>query len=320
MRKHISNRRAARTPVLVPMDRVKEYFDTPGWELDFSTENGVDKLIATSEEFDIKVEIDKGPTKFKVEAESVDDPTDRLDVVTTDPIKELHNFLSAGLPEGAFESYASNPVLFSKIIRRAASKIKQLGPKRTANFIKQAIAILEFESFRTILASIIKIAEGEYGELEIVNLLKKMEAKGWDVKEETRDGRAALKINFHDLWDITIYPSSITYDFDFIIEGYPESAYWGSDTDDPIRDFQNWFKEDRFVKAIEERNDAIDAAELDADKYDASDVLETVKPGAGATTVKPGAKSEEGPPKSVSTPEAFADTEYESLRNPKKKD
>jgi len=287
------------------MDEIRDFFGTRFWKLDI--EGG--KLSAVHEEFDIIVTVSREETEFKVVAEAKDDPSDKLEVVTDNPMKELTDFLSAGLPGGgeAFKEYASNPTLLSKVIRRVARKIRQLGPKKTAAFVKQAVLILGFDS----LQKLVKVAvEGAYGEAEAFDLFQKMKKKGWDVEEvEIPGGRAGIKANFHDLYDIEIMPEAINYEYEYMIEGYPESIYWGT-TDDPIRAFEDWVKTENFEKASEERNEELD--ETPGGKktvVDAKSVMETVKPGADKPTVAP---------KSKTTPEAYAPT-LPSEREPPEK-
>jgi hypothetical protein len=279
---------------LTLMDEIRNYFGTRSWKLDATS----DELTSFHDERDIKVKVNKDKVKFKVIAEAKDDPSDRLEVVTDNPLKELTDFLSKGLPGGVFESYASNPVLFSKIIRRAATKVRQLGPTRIANFIKQAVLVLSFDSLQEFVSMAIKIAADGYEEIEVFDLFEKMKKKGWDVEEiKTESGRAGIRADFHDLYDIIIEPESIEYEYEYMIEGYPESMAWGT-VEDPIRAFEDWIKSDRFQKSSEER-------ETEKKSGGEENVGETVAP--EKTKKRVDEKETKAPPSRI-TPEAFAPT------------
>lgn len=252
---------------LTLMDEIRSFFGTRGWELDVTS----DGLTATNYELDLKVKVGREKVNFRVVAEAKDDPADKLDVVTSNPTKELSDFFSAGVPGGkeVFESYASSPQLFSGILRRAAARVKRLGPKRIAAFIKQALIVLDLNEFIARVAA--------YGEVETEQLADQMKKKGWDLEEfETDAGRAGIKIDFHDLYTATIYPESVEYEYEYVIDGYPKSMYWGT-SEDPIRAFEDWVKTDNFNEAVEERNADID--EDDKSELSSDAVMETVKPG-----------------------------------------
>lgn len=252
---------------LTLMDEIRSFFGTRGWKLDVTG----DGLTASNYELDLKVKVSREKVNFRVIAEAKDDPADRLDTITSNPTKELSNFFSAGVPGGkeVFESYASSPYLISGILRRAATRVKKLGPKRIAAFIKQALIVLDLNEFITKVAA--------YGEVETEELANQMKKKGWKLEEfETDAGRAGIKINFHDLYDATIYPESVEYEYEYVIDGYPKSMYWGT-SEDPIRAFEDWVKTDNFNEAVDERNADID--EDDKSELSSDAVMETVKPG-----------------------------------------
>jgi len=233
--------------VFVPFKKIRDYFGTKEWTLNVDGHT----LVSKHEEFDIKVEVKQEKVFFNVVVEAEGDPTDRLEVTTDNPTKEIIDFVAGQVPGGkeTFQQYASNPTLFAQIIRRAATKVKSLGPKRTLAFVRQALLVVNFDS----LLELIRTAAEVLGDVEINELSRIMEQKKWDIEitEDPETSRASIKTSFYG-FNINIVPCCIQYEVEYIIEGYPESIWWET-TDDPIKSFDEWIDSDRFEKVKEER-------------------------------------------------------------------
>jgi hypothetical protein len=239
--------------VLVPFNKVRDYFGTKEWKiLNIEGHN----LISKHEDFDIKVEVEQEKVFFNVIIEAEGDPSDRLEVTTDNPTEAIVDFVAGQVPGGkeTFQKYASDPTLFSQIIRRAATKIKDLGPKRTLAFVRQALLVINFDSLIEFVRTAADGLEKESrGEVEIDELARIMDGKNWDVEitEDPGTSRAAIKSNFYG-FNIDITPCCVQYGVEYIIEGYPESIWWET-TYDPIKSFDEWIDSDRFEKVKEER-------------------------------------------------------------------
>ena len=84
---------------------------------------------------------------------------------------------------------------------------------------------------------------------ELNTLLKEMKKKGWKVEESEENGHPQLIVNISDVYEVTIEVESIMYYYTFQITDHPDLTEEGI-TDDPIKEFQTYVKENR--EAIKE--------------------------------------------------------------------
>jgi hypothetical protein len=204
---------------------------------------------ATNDKFGVNIYITASSPSFMVKAEAVDDPSDKLEIETRDPIKDLEKFFSEGLPEGAFSDLASKPTLLSKLIIKIASgvRVQSIGPRKTSAILRRLMLAAQVKNWK----SEMNIGLG----LWMVELKDDMKKKGWDYIDIEERDKPGIYMDFHGIYDVEIVPESIFYDYKFRIDDYPEADLSGV-SDDPINEYRKWVKSPEFTEAQTDRLEA----------------------------------------------------------------
>lgn len=206
---------------LVIMHDIKKFFPDTLWAI---TKQDNDGFIAKNED-NMIVNISPDEIKYRVVMKSQDDPGNNADEIVNRPLGFILKQMKS-----EFEGKSSD--IYDEL------------NKKKASFNRMAMRIAARSSdadFRM--------------EKRILNNLN-IEAKknGWDFKL-TNDEPPAL-IGDDDGFDVKIFVDSISWNYEFKLEGYPSGDHSGK-TSDPIQEFQRWKRLNKLEEA--EYNDDIDA-------------------------------------------------------------
>jgi len=229
---------------VVSLEEIKDYFaigqPTTDWQ--FDSMGGLSYKFVDMKG-GVVVKILLRSVEYHVKGEAVDDPTDYIDVVTRNPVKELSKFMSGGHEEleEFFKKMSCDPSQFASLIRRIAAWIGSgSATKEDTVKILRRVQLLHRSGKRT--------AKEGYVEKEVDEILKKlfdkMKDKGWDPEVVNDDGLTEIKIDMNGLYDISIKVDSISWNYQFVDSQGKESGT----TDDPVRAYQDWMdkkKEER---------------------------------------------------------------------------
>ncbi|HEY8095263.1 MAG TPA: hypothetical protein VIE65_04110 [Methylobacter sp.] len=174
-----------------------------------------------------------------------EDPSDSEEGVTDAPIKSLAEFVGQGIPGGeVFERMSSDPNVIIKEIR--SLPIKQSNKKKFRRF-----------SAALISAQARKAYSWELEADEINKLLQSMKSKGWRASPTKINDNPAIRVDIGEEFEAEIEVSDIMYSFEFEIEGQPSLTKKGT-TDDPIREFQNYYRSPEIESIYEEAKSSRD--------------------------------------------------------------
>lgn len=233
---------------------LKNYFRGSVWKKLMWKKDG--SFEGETENLSFKFNIAK--TQYKLHVEATDDPSDSLDITTTDPVKELTKFLGEGISGGGhFEQMASSPARLAAAIRHVASVGS---PAHLVRRLYVASSI-EFDSNKRVAVT-----------LDDIEL--KLRLKKWEVKRDRDEfDRPTLTINVSGVYTAVISDEEKTWDYEFSVTGDPEVNESGN-TDDPRIAFRNFSRSQRVEEAVE----AVKAAK----KLKLQEAMDqqTVKPGA----------------------------------------
>jgi len=211
----------------------------------------------------LEVNIKPIGTQFFYHVEATDDPSDYDEGTTDDPVGAIAKFIGGGIPEGEFfEKMASSPRGIAYTLRDFARRVgaRTIGPKALVKVLRRLQVFPRIGAIRIAVSLVAKMAEGRFEEDEIDVLLKDMESKGWRVtrSESPKSGLPTVELDI-DYFKATIEVESIPYEIQYIYEGRRDLAV-EQVTDDPVREFQTWYRSDEFKEAEEDRKEAVESA------------------------------------------------------------
>lgn len=228
------------------MDELHKYFSGSGWKVRESK-----GLFEASSEF-VEAEALLDGAQFAWRVEATDDPSDYDEGVSDEPVKAIAKFIGGPIPGGEFfEKMAFQPSDMSWLLRRMASAVDagKVGSKRLAAVLRRAQVLPGSDCLRKLASVVHAAAEGDLESEEVGKLKQDMESKGWKVSEtETGSGLPALEVDVSGTFTATIEVESISWKYRWQFKDRPELEDEGV-TDDPIRDFQTWYRTDEFQEA-----------------------------------------------------------------------
>lgn len=232
---------ATRANRVVTIQDLKAYFSGEKWRMEELTDSAI---TVHSPYYDVKVSAKSFQFRVKIAAE--DDPTDSEEKVTSDPLSFLEKFLSAGAG-GSYSQVASSPKAFSRAISVLASKIER-GEVSKQDCLKKLRRLMISSSAPVIEKMISFIcrcaAEQDIEKEELMDMMKSMKSKGWDVSEseDTRTGLPIISVDISGIYTAAISIDSIAWTYRFEVRGYPESAHEGESAD-PRDEFRKFFRD-----------------------------------------------------------------------------
>lgn len=195
---------------------------------------------------------------FRVRVEAVDDPSDSEDIVTEEPVKALAEFLGRDLPGGEhFERMASSPDALASVLRLLASSAASgAEPVRLVRRVRRAAAMPGALLALRAVAAAMRAAAGTEDE-ELARIEREMESKGWRV-ERTQDDRGLpeIRVDVSGIYEARISFEGVMYEYEFGFRGRPDLSQEGV-TDDPIREFQAYYRSDPVEDAWKESDRAL---------------------------------------------------------------
>lgn len=249
------------TAAVHTMDEIQKYFSGPSWRIEVDASY----LFEAAHEY-VSVKIELSGAQFAWRVEANEDPSDYDEGVSDQPVKAIAKFIGGPIPGGEFfEKMAFGPADMSFLLRRVATALEtgQIGPRRAASVLRRARVLPDSGCLRKLAAIVRAAAEGKLESEEISRLKADMEKKGWEVKEsESKAGMPVLDVRISDEFTASIEVDSAAYSYVYEFKDRPELKKEGV-SDDPIRDFQDWYRTDEFKEATADRKEAKESRNLE---------------------------------------------------------
>ena len=171
-----------------------------------------------------------------------DDPSDADEGFAADPLAEIVDSMSEGVPGAKFwEQYASSPDKLAVFLRRLASSPS---PEGLAMLKKMATFLMVSGSGLSPLLDLHR--------REIRPMAEKMKKKGWRAMEVKDDnGLPAIEFEIGDAYDGKIMLAKVLYNYEFNVDESPEISESGT-SDSVMGRLKSWLY----------RNDVAEAADL----------------------------------------------------------
>lgn len=242
------------TAAVVTMEDINNYFTGPRWNIE----------VAIASQFEavheyVNVEIFPSGAQFAWHVEANDDSSDYDEGVSDKPVKAIAKFVGGPIPGGeTFEKMAFQPEDMSSLFRRLADAVAtgKIGPKRLAAVLRRARVLPQASCFTRLAVVVRAAATGDLETEEIGNLKKDMESKGWRVKESKSGAdMPSLEVDISDTFTATIEVDSMVYSYKYEFKDRPELKKEGV-AEDPIREFQSWYKSSEFKEAASDYKEA----------------------------------------------------------------
>ena len=238
---------ASRVSAVVTWNDLSKYF-TGAWK----TDRDYDGMDATYHGY-ISLRIEQKEAQFGYKVEAVEDSSDSDEGVSDDPAKAISDFIFGPIPGGETLGLAAfGPDRMAYLFRVMAAGVEngRISYPILRKTLRRAMLLPDQ------IHTPVRVADaGGVQESELFVLKNQMEKKGWRVKESGPDDRPTLQVDISDIYEATIDVEGVMWNFSFEFEGHPDLTEEGI-TDDPIREFQTWYRTDEFKEAQEERDEA----------------------------------------------------------------